>query len=148
MLDKREGESEAPEKAVSAEEKTACANELCAGLNTKAQICHSDADVMEAELYKRADAATREHINVDVYENTAKSTNNTEFPSGRNADDGVVDAKLEQFFVLASSDGKGNARRVKIATDWKRGTNSKWRYEEPTRNGAMRSRTRRRLSRV
>ena len=69
--------------------------------------------------------------NVEVYENP---TDRRTIPiTSRGTTDflGVTDAKLQNFFVLASSDGKENARSIKLATGWERGTDGKWRYETP-----------------
>ena len=40
------------------------------------------------------------------------------------------DAKLRNFFNLASETEEDFAKRLKLATGWERGTDGKWRYEE------------------
>ncbi|MCC8176185.1 MAG: hypothetical protein LIO91_07105, partial [Bacteroidales bacterium] len=67
---------------------------------------------------------------VELYNNAGERVNDTEFPSGRTPSDGVVDAKLQRFFALASGDAHEFAKALRWATGWERGADGKWRWEE------------------
>ncbi len=67
---------------------------------------------------------------VELYNNAGERVNDTEFPSGRTPSDGVVDAKLQRFFALASGNAHDFRQALRFATGWERGADGKWRWEE------------------
>ena len=68
---------------------------------------------------------------VEIYENPTEGRTIPLTLRGTTDHDGIVDAKLQRFFALASGNAHEFAKAVKFATGWERGKDGKWRYEMP-----------------